>query len=89
MAKAFFEHWINIFGSPLSIVTYMGTDFHTEVMKELCGFMQIEKLVAEPQHPQSNAQAVVLNKKLRKYLTAMVDNSPLEWEQVVVNILTI
>ena len=81
VAKAFFEHWVTIFGSPLSIVTDMGTDFHTQIMKELCGYMQIEKLVASPQHPQSNAQAEVLNKKLRKYLTAMVDNDPLEWEK--------
>ena len=81
VAKAFFEHWVTIFGSPLSIVTDMGTDFHTQIMKELCGYMQIEKLVASPQHPQSNAQAEVLNKKLRKYLTAMVENDPLEWEK--------
>ena len=69
------------FWEPLSIVTDMGTDFHTQIMKELCGYMQIEKLVASPQHPQSNAQAEVLNKKLRKYHTAMVDNDLLEWEK--------
>ena len=67
----FFDNWITIFGSPLLIVTDRGSDFTNETMEKVCDLLQIDKKVIATQHPASNAQAEVLNKKLSKYLKAM------------------
>ena len=83
VAKCFWENWVSVFGSPLSIVTDGGTDLHTKVMKGLCDYLQIEKKVTTPQHPQSNAQAEVLNKRIARYLKAMVDKDPLGWRSLI------
>ena len=83
VAKCFFDNWITIFGSPLSIVTDRGTDFNTETMQKICDYLQIDRKVIATKHPESNSQAEVLNKKLSKYLTAMKDKGLLEWPKLV------
>ena len=83
VANCFFESWISVFGSPMSIVTDRGTDFHTDTMQSICNYLQIDKKVISTQHPESNSQAEILNKKLAKYLKAMRDKSPLDWEDLV------
>ena len=84
IAKCFFDNWITIFGSPLSIVMDRGTDFTNETMEKICDLLQIDKKVIATQHPASNAQAEVLNKKLSKYLTAMeTEAGILDWEKMV------
>ena len=83
VAKAFFDNWISIFGSPLSIVTDRGTDFNTDTMQKICDYLQIDRKVIATKHPESNAQAEVLNKKLSKYLTAMKTEGDLDWPKLV------
>ena len=83
VANCFFENWISIFGSPLSIVTDRGTDFNTETMQEICNYLQIDKKVIATKHPESNAQAEILNKKLAKYLLSMTEKSNLDWPKLV------
>jgi hypothetical protein len=83
VAKCFFDHWISLFGSPLSIVTDRGTDFNTETMQKICNYLQIDKKVITTQHPESNSQAEVLNKKLAKYFRSMITKGVLEWPKLV------
>ena len=83
VAKCFFDNWISIFGSPLSIVTDRGTDFHTEKKKKMCDYLQIDKKVITTKHPESNGQVELLNKKLKKYLTAMEKTGTKDWPQLV------
>ena len=58
----FFNNWVAIFGSPLSILTDQGTDFKTETLAKICDYLQIDKRIISTKHPQSNSQAEVLNK---------------------------
>ena len=83
VAKCFFDNWISIFGSPLSIVTDRGTDFHTETMQKVCDYLQIDKRVITTKHPESNGQVEILNKKLKKYLTAMEKTETRDWPELV------
>ena len=84
VAKCFFDNWVAVFGSPYSIVTDRGTDFTNETLEKVCDLLQIDKKVIATQHPASNAQAEVLNKKLSKYLTYMeTEAGLLDWEKMV------
>ena len=83
VAKCFWENWLSMFGSPLSIVSDMGKDLNTKVMQGICDYLQIDKKITTPQHAQSNSQAEVLKKKLAKYLKSMVEKSLLEWPKLL------
>ena len=84
VAKCFFDNWVAIFGSPYSIVTDRGSDFTNETLEKVCEYLQIDKKVIATQHPASNAQAEVLNKKLSKYLTANESEAGLlDWEKMI------
>ena len=83
VANCFFDNWVSIFGSPLSIVTDRGTDFKTETLQKICDHLQIDKRVIATKHPESNSQAEILNKKLAKYFKAMETEGELEWPKLV------
>ena len=51
-------------------------------MSTLCDYLGIEKGKTTPAHPQCNAQAEVVNKTIKKYLTTMTEDS-LEWEDLL------
>ena len=83
VADNFFNHWVAIFGSPLSILTDQGTDFKTETLSKICDYLQIDKRIISTKHPQANSQAEVLNKKLTKYFKAMETEGEKDWPKLV------
>jgi len=83
VAANFFDNWVAIFGSPLSILTDQGTDFKTETLAKICEYLQIDKRLISTKHPQANSQAEVLNKKLSKYIKAMETDGEKDWPALV------
>ena len=83
VAQTLFDHWISIFGSPYQLISDRGTDFNTETMDKVCDYLQIDRKVIATQHPASNSQAEVLNKKLAKYFKAMETEGDLDWPALV------
>ena len=83
VARTLFDHWISIFGSPYQLISDRGTDFNTETMDKVCDYLQIDRKVIATQHPASNSQAEVLNKKLAKYFKAMQTEGLLDWPALV------
>jgi len=83
IAKAFFERWICRYGAPLQFVSDQGREFTNSVLQALCDLMNIEKSRTSGYCPQSNGQAEVFNKEIRKYLTCFLENRTLEWEDLL------
>ena len=82
VAKAIFERWVCRFSVPRMIVTDNGKEFANEMLEDLCKFMGIKQNKTTPYHPQSNSSAESYNRQIRKYLTAMLENSEtLDWEE--------
>ena len=83
IAKCFFDNWISVLGSPLSIVSDRGSEFKTETLQKVCDILQIDKKVITTKHPQANSQVEILNKKIAKYLKSMTTEGVLEWPKMV------
>ena len=83
VAANFFDQWVAIFGSPLSILTDQGSDFKTETLSKICEYLQIDKRLISTKHPQANSQAEILNKKLSKYIKAMEKDGEKDWPKLV------
>jgi len=80
VANAIFDKWYSHFGAPLDIVTNQGKDFCAKLSNKLFKRLGTNHLRTTPHHPQCNSQAEVANKTIAKYLASFCDDSTLDWE---------
>ena len=73
VAKKLNKHFISIYGVPKTILTDQGTNFMSNLMKELCKLYDIEKLNTTPYWPQSNGRTEIVHKTIKKYLSFFVN----------------
>ena len=83
VAQAIFEKWICRHGCPLELISDKGSEFTSQLSKELYRLMNISHRTTTAYHPQCNSQAEVANKTIAKYLASFVDSSTLEWEDLL------
>jgi hypothetical protein len=83
VAKAIFNEWFCKFGIPAQIHTDGGKEFVNKLSNELFMLLNIQHTKTTPAHPQCNAQVEVFNKTVKKYLASFVDDTTLDWENVL------
>jgi putative transposase len=80
IANHIFNNWICRFGIPVELVTDQGKEFTAQVCSRLWSKLEMIHSTTTARHPQTNAQAEVVNKTIARYLSAFVDESTLDWE---------
>ena len=83
VAKAIYDRWICRFGCPLQIVTDQGKEFCAKLTEELFRLLDIQHTTTTAYHPQCNSQAEVANKTIAKYLSRVVNETTLDWEDYI------
>ena len=83
VAEAIFTEWVCRLGIPKEILSDQGKEFINATLKELCSLLEIVQICTSPYHPQTNAQAEVLNKTVAGYLKKFVNETTLDWEMYV------
>lgn len=73
VAQAFVECFVCVYGIPKSILTDCGTNFLSDVFKQMCKLLDIEKSQTTPFHPQTNGFLERSHKTLKAYLRSFVD----------------
>ena len=68
-------------GFPKEILTDQGSNFMSELMKELCRLLKVSKLVSSPYHPQTNGLVEKFNGTLKKMLKAYAVKEPSKWDK--------
>lgn len=56
VARTLMDEFICQFGVPYSIHTDQGGEFESNLFKEICNLLEIEKTITSPYHPQSDGQ---------------------------------
>lgn len=74
VAQAFVEGWVSRFGVPLHVVTDRGTQFESELFKELSKILGFIKLRTTSYHPQSNGIVERLHRTLKSAIMARQQN---------------
>ena len=87
VANEIFTHWICRFGSPLQVHSDGGKEFCNKLSDEMYELLDIKHTKTSPAHPQCNAQVEVFNKTLAKYLSCVVDETTLDWEQYIPSLM--
>lgn len=80
VARTFVENFICKFGTPREIVTDQGSNFMSEVFKNICKILKIHKINTSAYHPQANL-VERSNRELKTYLRQYVVGNPHVWDQ--------
>ena len=79
MATSLVEECILRFGAPDTLHTDQGTNFNSEVMKDICQVFMIDKTRTSPYYPQGNSQVERFNRDCR-YHIEILRRKTQEWD---------
>lgn len=72
--------FISRVGIPQEILTDMGSNFNSALIKELCRLLKVHKLFSSPYHPQANGLVENFNGTLKKMLRCYSQQKTLDWD---------
>jgi len=76
VTKIVFEH-----GIPEKILTDQGTNFTSEMFKNTCKLLRIEKIQTSAYHPESNGALERSHRTLAEYLRHYINNDQTDWDE--------
>ncbi|RDY04485.1 gag-pol, partial [Mucuna pruriens] len=71
------------FGVPKALISYQGSHFCNRAMSALLNKYRVVHRIATAYHPQTNSQAEVFNKGIKKTLQKMTNPSRKEWSRLL------
>jgi transposase InsO family protein len=82
-ARVLFENYIVHYGIPAKIHTDQGRNFESQLLKELCLILGIEKTRTTPYHPQGNGMCERFNRTLLNMLGTLPSEKKSQWKDHV------
>jgi transposase InsO family protein len=80
VARTFCDHWAYVYGPPVSLLTYNGTQFTAKVFQGLCTELGIRKIFTTTYHPQTNGQVERYNRTILASLRRYVSKRQDDWD---------
>jgi hypothetical protein len=81
IAKVFVENVILKFGIPQVVLTDQGSNFLSELFKEVCQLLRIKKIQTTAFRPQSNGSLERTHKTLTEYLRHFIAEDQSNWDE--------
>ncbi|EFA04804.1 Retrovirus-related Pol polyprotein from transposon 412-like Protein [Tribolium castaneum] len=78
-----FLDFIMIFGLPETILTDNGTDFTSNLVKELNKLFKIKHILSSPYHPMTNGALERSHSTLKDYLKHYINNTQNNWDEFI------
>ena len=83
VARALYERWISVFGTPEIIHSDRGTEFENKVIYELCALFGIRKSKASPYYPQGNSMIERLFRTVKDMLYSTMKSTGKNWTEIL------
>ena len=84
VAKIFVQEWVYMWGEPLSVHTDRGANFESELLAEVCRWLQVSKTRTTAYHPQGNAQVERYNQTVIDIVSKLTNKETFEdWDEQV------
>ena len=80
IATAFVNNFVTRFGYPLLLLSDGGTNFDSKLFREVCKFLQIEKVKTSVMRPQANGVTERFNRTLATMLTMYCIQDQKDWD---------
>ena len=81
VAKAFVTKIIVEYGIPEKILTDQGTNFTSEMFKNVCKLLKIDKIQTTAYHPESNGALERSHRTLAEYLRHYINEEQTDWDE--------
>ena len=81
VAQAFCEHWVFVYGPPVTLLTDNGPQFAAKFFQAACAELGIKKVFTTAYHPQTNGQVERYNRTLVEALRAYVSRRQDDWDE--------
>lgn len=75
--------FMTLFGIPVSILSDQGSDFCSEVIKELNRLFKLKLIFSSPYHSQTNGALERSHQTLKEYLKHYVNESQTNWDEYI------
>lgn len=82
-AEALYNHFIVHYGIPTKLHSDQGTNFESDLIKELCQLMGIKKTRTSPYHPMGNGCTERFNRTLLNMLGTLEPNQKTSWKDYI------
>ena len=79
VAKFLYRGWISVYGTPTRIMSDQGRAFTSNVVRELCDFLNVERVRTSPYHPQSNGQVERMHQTLARMIGKLDEDKKRNW----------
>lgn len=83
IARTLVDGFFCRFGMPEQLHSDQGKQFESELLKEVCAVLRINKTHTTPYHPQSDGLIERYNRTLLSMLSTCAEQSPFHWEDHV------
>lgn len=83
VAQKFIERVVSIFGVPLSMHSDQGSNFESNVFKEMCNILGIHKTRTTPFRPKSDGMVEKANSTIETMLSAFVSEHQQDWDDYI------
>ena len=80
VAEKLVQQFISTFGTPLEIHTDQGSNFQSDLIKEVCRLLDITKTRTTPYHPSSNGLVERFNRTLLQMVRCYLDSDQHNWD---------
>ena len=80
VASMFIMHWIAYFGPPNNLLSDNGTQFKSEIMRDVAAIMDTRLKFTPPYHPQGNGNVERLNRTFTTMVKKYVNEAQTDWD---------
>ena len=87
IARQFYNVWICRYGAPDALLTDLGKNFVSNLMKSLCNIFQITKINTSAYHPQTNSACERFNSVIAQSLRAYCNEKHSNWPDLVQSVM--
>lgn len=81
IAKEFVTKIVCEYGIPKKLITDQGTNFLSQIFKDTCKLLRIDKIQTTAYHPESNGALERSHRTLAEYLKNFVDEDQSNWDE--------
>jgi hypothetical protein len=83
IAQALVEQLFLVYGAPRVLLTDRGTNFMSNVLREVNEFWGVKQSFTTPYHPQTDGMVERFNRTLAKLLASHVDDNQRNWDVIL------
>ena len=82
VARIFVNEWVYRWGEPMSLHADQGSNFESNLLKQVCKLLKVDKTRTTPYHPQGNAQTERYNQTIINIVAKLTDKEEYtDWDE--------